>query len=398
MLDNFRIYIKDFFWFLIKENVLVNRFYRGSMAALLFSGGVCVPKNTTKIIDKSVVRKWEKPSFVKRIFSVKGHTSGTTNSPMTVHRSIKSILLEEYVIKRWFKSFGVPIRPRIAVLRGDDLFESDRKEPPFWVTLPFTRRLLLSSYHVDQVTVADYFEALESYQPDIIMAYPSSIVLLANYALHMGWRPNWALIGVFTSSETFTKENQEIVSKVFGVVADHYGQAERVACLMQCKFGKYHVATDYSLVEFVEVHEGMKIVGTNIHNNVMPIHRYDTGDFVNGYQASGCLCGSNTEYVNEVIGRDDDYILLSNGRRVGRLGPVFKDVDGLVECQLEQLSGTVIKINYVITTRYDGKRVESIIKKNLTRRLGTDIKLIFNRVNTIPRMKSGKFKTVIRKF
>lgn len=151
----------------------------------------------------------------------------------------------------------------------------------------------MSSFHLSQDAIPLYLAELERFKPDIIMAYPSSITLIAKEAKRLGWSPNWELSGIFTSSETFNLAEQDLVRSVFGDVYDHYGQAERVAVLQQCKLGNYHVRNDYSAVEFIEDECGIKIVGSNVHNKAMPLHRYDTGDYVEGYEPlKPCGCGN----------------------------------------------------------------------------------------------------------
>ena len=86
---------------------------------------------------------------------------------------------------------------------------------------------------------------------------------------------------------------------MFGNVFDHYGQAEWVAVLQQCKRGIYHVREDYSLVEFIPDEYGIKIIETNYHNTAMPLKRYDMHDYVEGINQGGlCFCGNVVRLLN----------------------------------------------------------------------------------------------------
>lgn len=388
--------MKDFLWWLLKDNTIVNLFYRELMH-LLFPIINKEVNNTAPLMNKDKVIEGRGEYHKRPFFGIKGYTSGTTNKPLTVYRSVKSILLEEYIIKSYLKKQGAPLKPRIAILRGDFICPADADSPPFWKKQPFTKRLILSSYHISASTVDLYLKILEEYKPDIIMAYPSSISLLAKYARNKAWKPNWKLVGVFTSSETFKPENQQLVRDVFGNVFDRYGQAERVATLQQCQYRHYHVREDYSCVEFLQDTHGTKIVGSNSHNNAMPLTRYDTGDYVEGLNKSGnCSCGNASPYVTKILGRDDDYIILPDGRQIGRLDVVFKGVNNLVECQLEQGALNVLTVRYVSEDSLFNVRLEKTLRIKLQERLGLEMNFIFENVITVPRTNAGKFRSVIR--
>lgn len=383
--------LKDFFWWLLKENLVINHIYVDILPKVF-----TVPNKpiglTCPIQDKDSLLKKESKSAC--LFSIKGYTSGTTNKPMMVYRSLKSILLEEYMIKSYLKKIGVPLSAKIAIFRGDKIVTSNSV---YWKKMPFTNRLILSSYQLSELTAINYLKELEKYKPNIIMAYPSSITLLAKYALKLDWQPNWELSGVLTSSETFTLDNQDIVRSVFGHVYDHYGQAERVAALQQCELGNYHVREDYSLVEFLPDEHGIRIVGTNIHNKAMPLKRYDTKDYVEGLNQKGdCKCGNTSPYVKRILGRDDDYVILSDGRQIGRLDVVFKEVINLIECQLEQTLLNEVIVRYVPDKGANISLLENSIERGLRERLNDDIIILFQEVNEVPRTKAGKFRSVIR--
>lgn len=385
--------LKDFFWMLLKDNIVVNWFYV-RILPMYFGKKKHVPVNGM-LTNKNSVRQ---AKMKKPFLAFKGYTSGTTNEPLTVFRSFKSIVLEEYMIKTFFQRRQVPQNARIAVLRGDMIKATTDLNPPFGIKYPFTGRVFLSSFHLSAENVPAYLTQLELEQPHIIMAYPSSITFLAKQAKTLGWKPNWQFYGVFTSSESFSPENQQVCREVFGKVFDHYGQAERVAALQQCQFGHYHVRDDYSLVEFVEDDNGIKIVGSNYHNGAMKLVRYDTGDYVEGLSLAGdCPCGDKSRYVTRIIGRDDDYVVLLDGRHIGRLDVAFKGIEGLLECQLIQTGSNTLEVNYVPLPDVVHSVLESHITAALRERLGAGIDFDFVLKESIPRTKAGKFRSVIRR-
>lgn len=386
--------IKDFLWWLIKENTLVNWAYL-KLGKRAFKAIPASQLDATRPLTSKPDYKTAKPASWP---AIKGFTSGTTNEPLTVYRSLKSILLEEYMLKTALAQFGVPLVPKYAILRGDNINHSDDGDN-FFQKQPFTGRLIMSSYHLGPKTVRKYLKRLEAYRPDVIMAYPSSIYLLAKLAQDANWKPNWPLKCVFTSSETFTPEKQALVREIFGPVCDHYGQAERVAALQTCVNGHYHVREDYSLVEFIPDEHGVRIVGSNVYNKAMPMLRYDTGDYVEGLEKDTiCSCGNPSPYVKQILGRDDDYVILPDGRQIGRLDVAFKGIDGLLEAQIEQSAPDRIIIRYIGNEACDHQLLTTKLEDSLKERLGSSLFYEFVPVKDLPRTRRGKFKSVIRSY
>lgn len=385
--------LKDFLWFLLKDNLIINWIYIYCFPFLFRKSNLEVNPVSGLTTKYMLINSSSKRPF----FAIKSYTSGTTNHPMIVYRSFKSILLEEYMFKTFLKRNGAPLNSSIAVIRGDMIKNINDNCPPFWIKLPFTGRTFFSSFHLSSANAQAYLEHLELVKPSIILAYPSSITFLARQAKILGWKPNWKFFGVFTSSETFSTENQQLCRDVFGNLFDHYGQAERVAALQQCRFGNYHVRDDYSYVEFITDDVGIKIVGSNYHNKAMKLIRYDTGDYVEGMSENGnCPCGDTSRYVIRIIGRDDDYVVLPDGRHIGRLDVAFKAVDGLLECQLVQTSSNTLEVNYVPLGNIDNSLLEFRLREVLLERLGTEMQLFFVLKLSIERTKAGKFRSVIR--
>lgn len=94
--------------------------------------------------------------------------------------------------------------------------------------------------------------------------------------------------------------------------------------------------------------------------------------------------------LQKVEGRLDDVILTRDGRRVGRLDPVFKSDLPIREAQIIQQSLDSIRVRFVPTPDYtpqDGM----IIGQRLRDRLG-DMEIVLEPVERIPRSANGKFR------
>lgn len=82
-----------------------------------------------------------------------------------------------------------------------------------------------------------------------------------------------------------------------------------------------------------------------------------------------------------------------DGRRVGRLDPVFKAGWPIREAQVIQESLTTIRVRLVPSEGYDD-RIEQEVTRQLRARLG-DVSVVFEKVSEIPRGANGKFRSVI---
>ena len=191
------------------------------------------------------------------------------------------------------------------------------------------------------------------------------------------------------------------IEKVFDCpVYDYYGCAEQSVLAFQTPDtkGEYLIPAQYCLLEVLDeqllpvpIGQPGKIVCTNIFNKASPIIRYDIGDnaIVSEYYEGGRFA----KKLKVIEGRADDTILTPEGHKVGRLDPVLKGMDGIKETQIIQKKLDSLIINVVLLkgrTTDEAKFVE-----NLHMRVGLNMKIVINYVESIPRTKSGKFRAVI---
>ncbi len=326
----------------------------------------------------------------------KAYTSGTTGTPLKLFRDRFSINLENAAIWRQRRWTGFRFEERRATLRGDLVIPIDSTRPPFWKYILPEKRLLMSSYHLSDEFIPYYLQKLRDFQPTAIEAYPSSVYRLARYMQIHQERPI-KVKAVFTSSEMLFDDQRKIIEQYFGQVFDYYGDAERVAYIAMCEFGNYHYAMDYSIVEFLPTEErGLcQIVGTTLHNAAMPFLRYATGDLTRLSQQP-CSCGRAFPVIETLEGRQDDYVITPSGKWIGRLDIPFKGVSNLVESQIIQEKLDFIRV-LIVPSKDFTQNDRDILLKNLRRRLGSQMKIIIQRVEAIPRTKQGKYKLVISK-
>jgi phenylacetate-CoA ligase len=328
------------------------------------------------------------------------HTTGTTGTPLNIYCSHPVRQLNYAYYDRFLSMNGIRHRGKRATFGGRIIVHQEQKKPPFWRYSAFQKNLLLSSYHLTDKNIPYYLEKLQKFRPDIIDAYPSSLYTLAYYARKHNIDLKQVTGGITTSAETLFPEQREIIESVFGVpVRDQYGAAEMSVFVGQCKEGSYHIHTDYGILEFLredgtkaKVGEEAELVCTGFINPVMPLIRYRIGDrgILSNKQ---CKCGSVFPVMEKILGRMDDVIITPDGRRIGRLSPVFKGFP-VKEVQYIQRDRNSVIVQVVKAEGYTVETEKQAIQE-LRKRLGNEISIHLKYVDSIPCGKGGKLKSII---
>ncbi len=350
------------------------------------------PDAVPPLIDKAAVRaapaRFVRPRRWGSLLRATIHTSGTSGTPLAIPQSLACVIREEAFVYRQLRWIGYRHGQRRAWLRGDIVCPARPRIPRYWCRDWAGNMLLLSSYHLSESTIGAYIDALEKFDPVVLHAYPSSVAALAAWLNARGRRyRGTALLGVMTSSETLTPDVRAAVRAAFGVpVFDWYGQAERVAAIGTCEQGRYHLLSDYSLAEVLADGE---LVGTSLNNSAMHLARYRTGDTVK-LGATACPCGRVFPVVDAVAGRQEDVIVLPDGRRIGRLDRVFQgQQDALVEGQVVYRGAGRFTLRVVTLQPFDDAALLAAFRLRVP---GVDVAV--EHVDAIPRGPNGKFAFV----
>lgn len=326
------------------------------------------------------------------------HTGGTTGRPLNVYCDADALRRNYAFFFRIREWAGVADGDRVATFAGRTIVAPGRAAP-YWRHNWASRTLLCSSYHLAPDTIDAYLEALADFQPGLIDSYPSSLEPIARRALErrdLTIRPK----AIITSSETLYPEVRRMAEDAFGCrIFDHYGSAEMAACVSQCEAGRYHVHPEYGIVEVLvdgrpaAPGELGEIVATGFVNEVMPFIRYATGDLA-VLSDSDCPCGRTFPVLERIEGRQDDCIVTPEGRRVGRLDPIFKAVSGIHEARIIQDEVDHIRVEVVPRPVVTDTERAALLDE-LGRRVGPSMRISIVAVDLIERTGRGKLRTVV---
>ena len=95
------------------------------------------------------------------------------------------------------------------------------------------------------------------------------------------------------------------------------------------------------------------------------------------------------------MGRVDDYVVTPEGRKVGRLSHVTKPGIGIAESQIAQVSPDEVVIRVVPDNGFDPQSMFLVLDA-AHRYLGNSVRVSWEKVDRLPRMKSGKLRHVVR--
>ena len=356
------------------------------------------------ILDKQTVRE-DPVAFVDERLDVatlvKGHTSGTTGTPLNCYRTVRQEAVAfAFADARHHDVAGVRRRRNRSVSLGGHLVASPtRAKPPFWVLNRAWNQLYMSSYHLSPDYLGHYVDAIRAYRPEYIEGYPSSVYAIAQYMVDNGCEPI-PMAAAFTTAENLFDHQRAAIAKAFGCPAfSQYGCGEQAVFAAECEAGSMHLSPEIALIEVlgedgqpVGPGEPGQLIGTSLVNEAQPFIRYRVGDRV-ALGTEPCSCGRTLPVLDHVEGRIDAVLFTRDGRRVGRLDPVFKGAEGIAEAQIVQDDLDHFRIRVVPGANYteaDGK----VLVENLSQRTGpADIRVEL--VEAIERTQAGKFRAVV---
>ncbi|HQP55971.1 MAG TPA: hypothetical protein PLN83_07660 [Syntrophorhabdus sp.] len=328
-------------------------------------------------------------------------SSGTTGTPCRILRSRRT---DQHIWAYWearcWNWFGSNWRSRKAVFGVRKVHPVDRQRPPFWRRDWLTGVCYFSVYHLRRDNLRAYCEALQEFQPEQVLAYPSAIWPVVSFALNEGIKLP-VVKGVVTTSETLLDQQKAALEAAFSCqVYDQYGAAEACVFGATCEHGRLHLSPDYAFVEILlpdgrpaKPGEAGEIVCTGFMNDLQPLIRYRLGDVVRLSDKQDCPCGRQMPILDRIEGRVEDTLWTLNGDPVIRFDTVFKGIDGVVEGQVAQLARGEFEIRVVIDGRFSESESSRLVW-NMNTHLGPGHTVSVRVVESIPRTKGGKFKAV----
>ncbi len=327
-------------------------------------------------------------------------TGGSTGVPVGFYlqKGISRAKEQAFLETMWTRA-GYFDSARLAVIRGQVIRERTKgRIDSYDATRDW---LMLSSYHLTAERLPEYLEELERFQPDLLHAYPSAALQLAEYLERFGqvWRT--PLRALLCGSEQLTLPQKRLLERVFRCrVYRWYGHSERVVLAGEGAGSElFYFFPQYGFVEFGPPDEdGLReVIGTSFHNLAMPLIRYRTGDYVRVAEPSD---PSNLEYpwpaVVEVAGREHEFLVSASGRRISLAAFNMHDstFDGLYAVQFYQEEPGVAEFRFVAAPGFHSTRLDQI-EERIQRKLGADFRVSLRQVKEVEKTARGKHRWLV---
>ena len=319
------------------------------------------------------------------------NTGGTTGKPLKRYYSpTLSFSRTVYPDILYKKHVGKPLQ--LALLRGTKPSDGKLMER---VGL---HRILLSSYQLYPENVDKYIDAINDEGITCLLAYPSSITVLAQLIKSKYGKMSFPkLKAILASSEIFSKTDKKLVMDVFEGVTliDFYCMSEFAAAAHSIGLGNYEFNNNYGYVEFVDTGEKTmsgnkicKIIATCMMNNTMPLIRYDTSDMAE--------LDSNGDVIS-IIGRTSDFILNKNNDLMPCIiTPRDRSFENVVAFQYYQPKPGVLEFHVMVNECFndeDFNYLSQDVEETFPHRL-IDSKVVVKK--ELKKTKQGKLLRLVR--
>lgn len=324
-------------------------------------------------------------------------TSGSTGSGLRFATTFEAVQEQWAIWWRFRRQVGIDLGTWCGYFVGHPVVPLVQHRPPFWRYNYPGCQIFFSAYHINFENMKYYVDELRRKQPPWLHGYPSLLALLASYILETKSDLGYQVKKISIGAENLLQNQIDLMEKAFGVRPNqHYGMTEAVANISQCKKGNLHVDEDFAVAEFIadEANQRYRIVGTNLSNLATPLLRYDVNDMVNTIDHDDCNCGLPGRVVSGIDGREEDYIILKNGVRLGRLDHIFKGIPEVREAQIIQKNIGELIICVVRGIGFNDDIHEKIIYET-RKRVGSEAEIIINYVDELTRSSRGKLRFVI---
>ena len=312
---------------------------------------------------------------------VTAFTSGSTGRPFRTYRDPS--------LERWRTGYLLRALATAGYRLGDRLMiVVERPERP---GTGWTRWRKLTFYDRPDHVLAE----INRLRPSIVYGYVSAlrqVVRLARERDLPVHRPR----AVVTVSETLDPATRQQLAEGFGApVFDIYGSIEMGVIAWECEaHNGYHVAEDSVLMETLPATGGgERLVLTNLHNEAMPLIRYEVGD-------RGRLEGPAADdpdrrpVLAALEGRTNDVFLLPSGRRVLGVTADLRSYRiglGVLEAQLVQTERSALDVNWVPAPSY-AVGDEARMAERLSRMFFGELSIRLHRVDRLPASPNGKVR------
>lgn len=342
------------------------------------------------------------PTYTGKL--VTAPTSGSTGAPMRFVRSVEQ--------DSWFWALRFRIWRWGGYHPGDPYLTINLNPRTAWKKRLQDKlfRCAYLTFNADNQDSARIVEALKRRGIEHLNGFSSSLYVLARYILDHDFKGTLPVRSVTATGDCLYAPYRETIEEAFGVrVLDYYGAGgEGIHLASQCPQSgdRLHIFPENAILEIVDgegpAEPGQlgRILVTQLHNDAMPLVRYELEDLAVAAPADAvCGCGRTLPLLERIEGRIPDLVVLPDGTFLVMhfFVVLFKGLQGVHRYQVVQEEADRLEIRLVSKNGCDRNAVEKQVREGIGDATRGLLDLDFRWLDDIPLTGAGKRRLVISK-
>jgi len=363
-----------------------------------------IPLERLPVVNKDVIRR-QQHKFLSSTYNknqlITMRTSGSTGMPFVSYQDLAKKCRVHGEVIYYSEKAGYAVGKNLVYLRA--LTEHNRKSRlKQWLQ----NQTLIDITNLTDNKIEEVFSALRrvTKSGSMLLSYASTFDVICDYFRRNGHAiaEGTNITGIVSSSEMLFDTTRESIEKAFSCrVFSRYSNQENGIIGQDDSENNVFILNEANyfveILDFdadVPVPNGTvgRIVLTDLYNKAMPLIRYDTGDI-------GCLTyvnrnGTRKKAISSFAGRKMDIIYDTSGGRISAyaIANHFWAFPEIRQYQFIQETPVQYRIKLNLRDRFKREQEMTNMLKEF---LGKDAVLIFERVDEIPALSSGKRKYVV---
>lgn len=332
------------------------------------------------------------------------NTGGSSGEPLIFFIGTERVTHDVAAKWRATRWWDVDIGDREIVVWGSPI-ELGTQDRIRLVRDALMRTELLPAFEMSDEKVDGFIARIRERRPKMLFGYPSAISHIALRAEQRGMRlDDLGVKVVFCTSERLYDHQRETISRLFGCpVANGYGGRDAGFIAHECPNGNMHITAEDIVVEIIDEAgrvlppgQSGEIVVTHLATRDYPFIRYRTGD-IGALGDDICSCGRGLPVLKDIQGRSTDFVVAQDGTVLHGLSLIYilRDLPGVRAFKIVQESRTLTRSLIVLETGASPDGMADTVAAGFRRRLGEEVEVAVEFVESIPAERSGKFRYVV---
>ncbi len=355
-------------------------------------------------LTKSVIRaNTEALKHAKAQNLARYNTGGSSGEPLIFFIGNKRVTADVAAKWRATRWWDVDIGDPEIVIWGSPIELGKQDRIKHWRD-KLMRTQLLPAFEMSEAKLDQFIATIRATKPKMLFGYPSALTHIGKHAQKRGIVMSDLGIRVaFVTSERLYDDQRATISQVFGCkVANGYGARDAGFIAHECPVGGMHLTADDIVVEIVN-QDGQvqapgvagEIVVTHLSTNEFPFIRYRTGD-IGVLGTKQCTCGRGLPLLQDIQGRSTDFVVAADGTVMHGLSLIYilRDLPGVKSFKVIQESKQLTRVLLVTDEAFASDAAAKIVA-GFKQRLGAEVSVVVDLVESIPAEKSGKFRYII---